>query len=124
MKNRPSVYVVQVPHRHDPQKGRLVPVVDLSDAKRFGELKFLTGPNAKPFDSSVIQEIERNLRHFKPTDFLLLIGAPILMGIATAYAADVAGTVKFLSWNGRESAYTPVEIEVFELEPETEDRPK
>lgn len=110
----PNVFVVQIPHRLNRATGSLEPMVDLSDAERFGKLHYLVGPNAKPFDPSVAAQIDRGLKAFKPGDFLLLVGHPILMGIATAYAADATGTVNFLSWSPRTQRYTPVSVSVFD----------
>lgn len=115
----PNVFVVQIPHRLNRATGSLEPMVDLSDAERFGRLHYLVGPNAKPFDPSVAEQIDRGLQNFQPGDFLLLVGHPILMGIATAYAADAVGTVNFLSWSPRDQRYTPVSVNVFDNQEES-----
>lgn len=115
------VFVVQLPHKLDKTTGKLKPVASLRAAKRFGEIVMLTGPNAKPHDPTVHDEIAEKLRDFTSDDHLLLLGSMILCGIAAAYAADAAGTVTFLHWNGRAAEYSPVTVEVFSGDLETEE---
>jgi|CXWL01.1.fsa_nt_gi hypothetical protein len=118
------VFVVQLPHKLDRATGKLKPVASLRAAKRFGETVILLTPNAKPFDQSVYDELAEKMRDFTADDYLLLLGNMILCGVAAAFAADAAGTVTFLNWNGRDAEYAPVTVDIFSDALETEDVPQ
>lgn len=118
------VFCVQHQHRFDPQLGQLVPKYDLTTAHDFGEVEYLLSPSAAPFHpAGVLQELHTKLEDFCDADYLLLIGNPVLIGLAMAVAADRNdGRVKVLQWNGRERRYIPVKITgVFEDAPTEED---
>lgn len=103
------VYIVQKPLTKD-EDGILVPRFDLSPAAEYGEREFLLGPNAKPFEpEAVARELHSRLRFYTADDYLLLIGNPILIGMASAIAAYYTdGKVNFLQWSGRHRKYLPV----------------
>jgi len=111
-----TVYVVQNQHRYDREKGRLVEKFDLSPAEEYGDVRFLLGPGASPFNPApVIEELRENLNGFNDDDHLLLIGNPCLIGFAVAIAADVNwGRVNLLQWSGKDQRYISVEATVFE----------
>lgn len=108
----PRVFIVQNQHRWDKGACAFLPKFDLSSAAKYGTPVHLLGPSAAPFrPGSVVQEMQEKLRDFCDNDYLLLIGNPVLIGIAFAIAADAnEGTVRALQWNGREGCYIPVEV--------------
>lgn len=109
-----TVYAVHKHMRRDKQTGQLEPAFDLSPARVFGEIEYLLGPGVSPFKPEpIIKELEAKLHNFSDEDFLLLIGNPILIGLATAVAADVNGRVRFLQWSGTNGCYRPVVADVF-----------
>ena len=109
-----TVYVVQNQMRFDHGKGKLVPRFDLSSAEQYGEISFLLSPSASPFNpDSVLTEMSERLQGFTSDDHLLLVGNPVLIGLASALAADIAGTVQFLQWHGKDQKYITVKAEVF-----------
>jgi hypothetical protein len=59
--------------------------------------------------------MRKKLADFSEADCLLLIGNPILIGVAVALASDASecGHVNMLQWNGRESRYTRIESVIF-----------
>lgn len=106
------VYIVQETQRKDPASGCLVPKFDLSSAAAHGRLSYLLSPNASPWDSAVVEEICSKLLDYRPEeDYLLLVGNPVLMGVA-AHAAFVAGRgrARFLQWSGALRRHIPVEV--------------
>lgn len=113
-----TVYVVQDHRRYDREKGEYVPAHDLSPALEYGELVYLLTPTAAPWRPDlVIPELRKGLADFRNDDFLLLNGNPILIGWATAVAADINdGFVQLLQWHGREQKYIPISSQVFPLE--------
>lgn len=109
-----TVYAVHQHMRRSKRSGQLEPAFDLSPARVFGEIKFLLGPSVSPFEPEpVIRQLEVALQNFSDDDFLLLVGNPILIGLATAVAADVNGRVNFLQWSGINQCYRRVQAQVF-----------
>lgn len=102
----PKVYIVQVGmQRRDTMTGDKVPF-DLSPAEEYGQLVPLLGPRATPYNTeAIIQELRLGLRDYTENDYLLLVGNPVLIGIASAICASKAHTVQFLQWSGRERRY-------------------
>lgn len=105
----------------DRQTGALVPKFDLSEAALFGELTYLLGERARPWhgdpdrrlviNPAVLDEIQTAIGGFTDDDFLLLVGNPILIGIATRCAWEAnAGRIKFLQWHGHDQRYMVVHL--------------
>lgn len=114
-----TVYVVQDHRRYNRDTGEYESVHDLSPAEEYGALRYLLTPTAAPWTAdTVLEDLRQGLSEFGPGDYLLLNGNPILIGLATAVAADYVGTVNFLQWHGRERRYTPVSAQVFGVDPE------
>jgi hypothetical protein len=113
-----TVYVVQDSRRYDNETGEYVSVHDLTPATEFGELKYLLTPTAAPWKpESVIADLWEGLETFGKDDYLLMVGNPVLCGLATAVAASINfGHIRFLQWNGRQKRYTPVEAQVFDID--------
>lgn len=104
------VFVVQETKWVDPADGQLKPKFDLSPAAVHGELVHMLEPGASPFNlEPVLDKLHEHLATYTPQDFLLLIGSPVLLGLATAIAADYGqGNVRMLQWSGAKRAYVPV----------------
>lgn len=88
---------------------------NLLSATEYGELTFLLSPKENiMFDATpVVKRISSGLENFTDEDYLLLIGDPIAIGIATYYAAkNSKAKVRFLKWDNREYKYYPVEVEL------------
>lgn len=115
-----TVYVVQDHQRYNRDTGEYESVHDLAPAEEYGPIRYLLTPTAAPWaPDTILDELREGLRDFGPEDYLLLNGNPILIGLATAVAADTAsGAVNFLQWHGRERRYTPVTAQVFEVDEE------
>lgn len=105
------VFIVQDQYMRHPENNSLVSKFDFSQAVRYGELVFLLEPDANPFrpNEDVISALTDQLYDFNTMDFLLLTGNPVLIGWATAIAAQMSkGSVRFLQWNGRRKCYLEV----------------
>lgn len=89
---------------------------NLLAATEYGELKFLLPPTENIMFDAVpaLKRIRSGLEDFTSEDYLLLIGDPIAIGIATYYAAiyNSKAAVRFLKWDNREYKYYPVEVEL------------
>ena len=113
-----TVYVVQDQRRYDKDTGKYVNKFNLTSAEEHGELKYLLTPTASPFHpETLMPELWDRLKDFSDADALLLIGNPILIGWATAIAADANnGHVTLLQWHGRDRKYIPVTAQVFDVD--------
>lgn len=108
-----KVYVVQNQFVVSPT-GALEPRFDLTSAAAFGELVTLLPPTASAFDTeSALKLLRKGLAKFTGDDYLLLIGNPALLGLATAVAArNNNGKVRILQWQHRERKYFAVECKI------------
>ena len=100
-----TVYVVQKP---DKKK-------NIMSAKEYGELRFILNESENILynPEQVISLIEDSLSLFDEKDYLLLIGDPIAIGIATHFALlSNFKRVKILKWDNREYKYYSIQIEV------------
>lgn len=115
-----TVYVVQEHRKYNRETGEHEPTYDLSPAQEYGELRYLLSPTAAPWrPQSIIDDLYAGLEGFGPDDYLLMMGNPVLIGLATAVVSDINdGHIKFLQWHGRERKYIPVEAHVFGLSPD------
>lgn len=110
--NDARVFVVQKQHRWDDQRQEFVPKFDLSPAEEYGTLEFLLSPTAAPFrPEALITDLRDKLQDIRTYDYLLLIGNPVLIGLATAVAADyLGGQVQLLQWHGKAKKYLPIQV--------------
>lgn len=108
-----QVYVVQNQHRWDANQRQFVPKFDLTAAEEYGKLEFLLSPTAAPFRAGpLIAELQEKLSKIEPEDYVLLIGNPVLIGIAVAIAAGYnQGNLNVLQWSGKDGRYLVVRLE-------------
>ena len=106
-----TVYVVQQQMTFDKNLGELVPKFPgIFKAERWGELVYLLSPTASPFNAAAItRELKQKLATFCDEDYIVLIGNPTLIGIASAVAAQANnGRVKCLQWSARQKEYAMI----------------
>ena len=94
-----TVYVVQE-----------VKGLNILPARLYGELKLLLGPGQVVMSiQPAILKLRKKLKDFNDDDYLLLVGDPVAIGIATAVASSInRGTVNFLKWDRQEACYYPL----------------
>lgn len=111
---RPKVYVTQKPPTRT-EGGRIKNRIDLSPARRFGELVFLAHRKEveEAGEHELLWKMRERLKDFDPrTDYLLPIGHTISMVTAATAALEAGnGTVRMLQWDNRLRQY-----EVFTLD--------
>jgi len=94
--NQSKVYVLQHPSRQN------VPL-DISDAARYGNLQRPVFPptyNAILDATDVVRKLEQALYDYEEGDYIIAIGDPAIIGVATAIAArNSGGVVNLLKWN-------------------------
>lgn len=110
-----SVYVVQERKRFNSITKELEPVVNLTPAAKYGDLvelfdnrqhALLTGPTVKT--------LKNKLRGFDDDDYILPIGDPILIAMATSIAAwNNMGKVKMLHWDRELKQYVVLNYELY-----------
>lgn len=99
--------------------------LNFQPARDYGPLKFVLDIQTQIlFDSDpVVKQMTKVLEKYTSNDYLLLVGDPVVIGIATALAADVTdGYVKMLKWDRQEKEYYPVELNLYPGTEEKDDR--
>jgi len=108
-----TVYVVQESMRK--VNGEWRRIHDLTPALVYGKIKIMvSGDQYLPLSiQPIIWEFKKKLKNFSDEDFLLLVGDPVLIGIATAIASDInRGIVNFLKWDRETSAYVNIDADL------------
>jgi hypothetical protein len=111
-----TVYVVQEQLRYDPDTGSNVPrFPTIEKALTFGKIQYVLPPNLHPFNQEdVVSGLHKYLSEFNDEDYLILVGNPILLGMATAVASNYnSGKVKFLQWSPKWERYVVVQSQMF-----------
>jgi hypothetical protein len=111
-----TVFVVQKQMRFDEGSGDLVPRFrTLEKAEKFGQIQYLLSPSAHPFNpENIIGDLHDKLKTYSDEDYLLLIGNPALIGMATAVAGHYnGGKLKLLQWSGRQGDYAEISVRMF-----------
>lgn len=107
-RRRPKVYVVQSQLNRDG-----APKYDMTPAEDYGDLVVLLDETASPFRPKPLMEVlQERLQEFREGDYLLPVGNPVFIGLATLFAADASPVVKYLLWSGKEQRYVAVEVDV------------
>jgi hypothetical protein len=107
-----KVYVTQIPARLE--QGRWAPIVDISPAAAYGELKVML-PSGLNFHAPapVIQQLKLELREFDgERDYLLPLGDPLIMAAAAALIARHSRSFRMLKWDRYSRKYHTYEIEL------------
>ena len=94
-----TVYVVQE-----------VPGINILPANKFGELELLLPPGQITLSAGpTVSRLKKGLKNYTEKDYLLLIGDPAAIGLATAIACEFnRGIVKLLKWDRQERQYYPI----------------
>jgi hypothetical protein len=59
--------------------------------------------------------LKKNLRDFRPQDYLLLTGDPAVIGISCAIVSDQTnGQFNLLKWDRREAKYYPINFDLYQ----------
>ena len=116
------VFIPQEPMRRG-SGGRLQRSFDLTPARIYGELVVMLPPDKLPLSAApMIEELRRHLSHFNDDDYLMAVGAPTLIGWATALAADSnLGRVNMLVWDRECREYIGVVAQLWGRRPRSTD---
>ena len=116
----PNVYVVQ--EIAGTREGR--PKFNIMGAAQYGNLKFLLDERSQIIFSPgpLIFKLRSGLRHFKPTDYLLLTGDPAIIGVTCSIVSEYTnGKYNLLKWDKQEKRYYPIEINLYETGAKNDD---
>lgn len=120
------VFAVHMPTGRDRDTGAIKPIMDLTPALEYGELRFILRDWQNPFKDtqSTADEIARVLLEERVTDrdWLLLVGNPCLIGLVAAQTALITGQLNLLQWDRNEKRYTPVSAQLYEGDGDAEPR--
>lgn len=113
----PRVYITQVPsriHRDDSGKSSWMPTVDISGAKRYGEINVMLPPEANRLAVvPMVQALREQMRNFGREDYLLAMGDPTILAAAACIASlKTGGNLRMLKWDRQSTDYFPVEIKI------------
>jgi len=91
-----------------------VPGRNITSASKHGELvALLPAGDIVLSPQPTVRRLRTALRDFNDDDFLLLMGDPVAIGLATAIAAEInVGKVAFLKWDRQEQLYYIVRADV------------
>jgi hypothetical protein len=92
---------------------------DYLPAAKYGELIPLLTAETQIYLSATpaVRKLARSLSKFTDDDYLVLVGDPVLIGLATALAAGAnRGRVKVLKWDRRSFTYHCVQIDLYPKE--------
>ena len=109
-----TVYVVQETMRR--VKGDWRSVHDFTPALVYGKIEvlFQGGQNIPLATHPIIREIRTKLRTIRPTDYLLLAGDPVLIGIAVVVASQITvGKINLLKWDRATGQYLKVPVDFY-----------
>ena len=109
---KPHVYVVQEIAGTRERR----PKFNIMGAAEYGELKFLLDERSQLIFSPgpLIFKLKQLVKHFKPTDYLLLTGDPAIIGVVCCLISEQTnGKFNLLKWDRQEKRYYPIEIDVY-----------
>ena len=110
--SKPNVWVVQ--EIAGTREG--LPKFNIMGASEYGNLKFLLDERSQMIFSPgpLIFKLKNLVKHFKPTDYLLLTGDPAIIGVVCCLVSDITnGKFNLLKWDRQEKKYYPIEIDVY-----------
>ena len=84
----------------------------LTEAAVYGDLEILFQGNDIGIGlQPLVVSMQHSMRNFSDDDFLLPVGSPVLIGLASIIAAKAnRGQVTFLSWDRRTRAYIKIKV--------------
>ena len=111
--NLPIVYVIQeIPGTRDGK-----PKINIMGASKYGEFKFLLPELSQIIFSPgpLIFKLRKSLKDFSEEDYLLLTGAPAIIGVTCSIVSDMTnGKYNLLKWDKHEKQYYPININLHE----------
>ncbi len=113
-------YIKKHSQPHDVSGGRRINLYnDKYILSIVGGAQGLYGDFEEDFEIAIIDPTTKD---FSDSDFLLAMGDPVAIAIASIVASDINnGRLKILKWDREHRAYYPVEIDIYNNRKENED---
>ena len=108
-----KVYVIQ----ELPGTKTGTPKYNIMGATKYGELVSLLPENSQIIMSPgpLVFKLRKLLKNFTEEDYLLLTGAPAIIGVACSIVSDITnGKFNFLKWDRKEKLYYPIKVNLYE----------
>lgn len=104
----------QCSHVYPSSAGIPKPVHSLTEAAVYGDIEVLIATNHVGIAlQPLIASMKNKLRNFDDDDYLLPVGDPVAIGIATTIAAAYnRGRVNFLRWDRQTRSYIKIKVEM------------
>lgn len=108
------VFIIQNIEKRNRSTGRFEPMYDFTDAASFGEPCYLLDPDRNASRTAgVVADLMEGLQDINEEDYLVLVGNPALIGMATAIAAAYTeGKLKLLQWDKKFKKYMPIPVDL------------
>lgn len=108
-----TVFVPQNVRRLDRSDNKLKPMLDLSAAAAFGQLKEVIGESVDVlFAERVVSDAKDVLAQFKEGDYLLAVGDPTVIAVCAGILFKSHSTVKMLKWDRKLKIYLELELKL------------
>lgn len=111
-----TVFITQIPSRIEQRITGPVwaPIVDVSPAKLFGDLCIMLPSGMNYSDAAlVVRQLREPLKTFDPDkDFLLAVGDPVVIAVASAMVGYDHEYFWLLKWDRQQRRYIPYEVKL------------
>lgn len=109
----PRVFVPTVPSRFDHTLRTWLPIVDMTAAKKFGDLVIMLPPDAARAGPGPCRQVLREkLIDLTLDDWIVCVGNPTLVGLTCAIASRITGgRLRMLQWDRMSANYYPIEVD-------------
>jgi hypothetical protein len=115
MSHKPRVFVTQIPSRKDHDTKLWVPTVNIAPATAWGEIEILLPAGSQFYAAAEVTRIIKqrlNELNYQPEDYLLPMGSPTVMAVASAIIARRGnGCMNLLQWDNQMSSYHVYRLE-------------
>lgn len=112
---RGKVYIIHEVMRRDAASGQMVPAFDFRKAVEYGDLEVCLPPGRVALaPGPTVNLLNDKLRNFCDDDYLIAVGDPSAISIASAIAAqNNRGRFKLLKWDKDMHQYIKVDIDLY-----------
>ena len=105
------VFIPQVPSRFDSRLNTWLPTVNVDHAKKFGDINIMLPPEASRLETpSIVAALKRMMADFGPDDYVVALGDPMIIAIASVLAERAAGALRLLRWDRNTREYIAIEV--------------
>jgi hypothetical protein len=107
------VFITQVPSKFSAELREMVPTLNVAPAEKFGDLNVMLPPNvASVAIAPLVTALKEKLESFGENDYLLALGDPAAIAVASGLILSRLRRMKLLKWDRRAKEYYSVEIKI------------